>query len=785
VYTNSTDRTLAFQVKSRGTASGGDSVQVTVPLMSTNNSNTVGSLFTTGGNVGIGNASPNAKLDVSGDISFPYGSSMRVGAGTNWPSGTTRLIQVDWNSNGMSGDTVSFYTPGSQTATPRINIASNGVINLNGNVGIGTTSPRDRLQIEQSTGAAIRIRSTTRDNYSEIAFDHSLSDYWHINGYSNDTSSGKRGAAYAAALIRSGSGSDNNNYEHGDLQFWTCFDSQPDGTGGTGILYERMRIRSNGSVGIGTVSPGATLNVYGSSWFDNGSGDSATRALGTTVSTAPGADYTVGGDPGDSLRTLSIITKGATRPTILCFRNIDAGNTGFWDMIADPKTSGFYLQNSNGTIPFMAKTNGRIGLGTTDPQQRLHVSGGRIRIDDSNNGVLELKTNSYISYLFTESDGNVKLYPASTSNHVLLQPSGGFVGVGTTSPQAPFHVGSAATFSSSPTGSGVFMGMDGGNYAQIQLNGASGSYIDFSTSGTDFKGRILYDNTNNFLSFNTNGAERVRINSSGYLGIGTSSPNYPLAVLSNVYSEFDPYFFINGAGVIDPGYQGGYFSAYFNNAIQASQLWSTSDARVKTNVLDISDPSSLSILRQLQPRTFSFIDSKKSNGNLRVDYGFIAQEVEAVLPDAVTLSVGCIPSILETCDAVKQIDENDQCTGTEITLATKTIPETWTQGTILRLFKSDGDNQEVTVRSLDTVTNKFVVEETLDDSRYFVYGEKVNDFRVLHKDVIFAITTAAVQEIDRQLQDERQKTAALETEVATLQQQYQDLLDRITNLESK
>jgi hypothetical protein len=46
------------------------------------------------------------------------------------------------------------------------------------------------------------------------------------------------------------------------------------------------------------------------------------------------------------------------------------------------------------------------------------------------------------------------------------------------------------------------------------------------------------------------------------------------------------------------------------------------------------------------------------------------------------------------------------------------------------------------------------------------------------------VAVAALQEVDRQLQQERQKVSNLETEFSTLQQQYQDLLVRIINLES-
>lgn len=50
--------------------------------------------------------------------------------------------------------------------------------------------------------------------------------------------------------------------------------------------------------------------------------------------------------------------------------------------------------------------------------------------------------------------------------------------------------------------------------------------------------------------------------------------------------------------------------------------------------------------------------------------------------------------------------------------------------------------------------------------------------------MIYAVTTAAVQEIDRQLQQERQRADNLETQLTILQQQYQELLNRIINLET-
>ena len=54
--------------------------------------------------------------------------------------------------------------------------------------------------------------------------------------------------------------------------------------------------------------------------------------------------------------------------------------------------------------------------------------------------------------------------------------------------------------------------------------------------------------------------------------------------------------------------------------------------------------------------------------------------------------------------------------------------------------------------------------------KIFVYGQEVNDFHNLNKDAIWTVATAALQEVDRQLQAEKQKTADLQTTLASTQE---------------
>lgn len=66
----------------------------------------------------------------------------------------------------------------------------------------------------------------------------------------------------------------------------------------------------------------------------------------------------------------------------------------------------------------------------------------------------------------------------------------------------------------------------------------------------------------------------------------------------------------------------------------------------------------------------------------------------------------------------------------------------------------------------------------LENDRTILYGQKVSDFHNLDKNAIFTIATAALQEVDRQLQQEKEK-------VRTLEMTVQSVLERLALLEQK
>ena len=67
----------------------------------------------------------------------------------------------------------------------------------------------------------------------------------------------------------------------------------------------------------------------------------------------------------------------------------------------------------------------------------------------------------------------------------------------------------------------------------------------------------------------------------------------------------------------------------------------------------------------------------------------------------------------------------------------------------------------------------------------FVYGREVDDFHTLNKDAIFTVATAALQEVDKELQAEKSLRQLLETRLLDLENKFLDLGNNFIDLRSK
>ena len=101
----------------------------------------------------------------------------------------------------------------------------------------------------------------------------------------------------------------------------------------------------------------------------------------------------------------------------------------------------------------------------------------------------------------------------------LVIDSAGRVGIGSSSPAANLHItGSSETI------------------VRVTSADGGGAFLDLGDVSDPDGGRIVYDSGSN-LTFSTASSERLRIDSAGRVGIGTSSPSAPLAFGKTVYGE--------------------------------------------------------------------------------------------------------------------------------------------------------------------------------------------------------------------------------------------------------
>jgi hypothetical protein len=187
----------------------------------------------------------------------------------------------------------------------------------------------------------------------------------------------------------------------------------------------------------------------------------------------------------------------------------------------------------------------------------------------------------------------------------------------------------------------------------------------------------------------------------------------------------------------------------------------------------------LEVLRLLKPKKYEYKDVVK-RGEDPV-WGFIAQEVANVLPYATQFRQEFIPNIYELAN----VSSSNVITFTDFNTSNLEANAT----TIQVITKDDNEERATIAEVIDEHTIR--VEEDLTDwigsvdetgnvvagNQLFIYGQEVDDFVFLKKEAIWTVATAALQEVDRQLQAEKSKTATLEAQVA-------DLLARVTAIEN-
>ena len=391
------------------------------------------------GKVGIGTSSPDAKLEVNGDIIFgsgnPFRSSANVLKGAVGQNGIfiRSAISSEGNPSYSNIDDINtgMFLPGADVLGLTTGGTERMRIDSAGNVGIGLTAPDEKLHVASSTGAKLQLERVD----SIINGGNVLGD---IN-FAGDEGSDRYVSARIRALTSeawdaTGKGS--------DLTFSTTASN-------TEILTERMRIDASGNVGIGTTSPGAKLEITST----NSNHLRLEHSTGFHWSIYRNAvdgnlkfDDSINGNA-MTIEDTGNVGIGTSTPGArldIFARANDASNPGF-KLDTLTRTAGdtvFEITGSSGTNGVYVKNDGKVGIGTTGPGVKLHVSTTAAeviraeRTGSSANVVYTAKNTAGSTYFGRPNGGFFGVGPnldLASGPYMSIDTSGD-VGIGTTSP---------------------------------------------------------------------------------------------------------------------------------------------------------------------------------------------------------------------------------------------------------------------------------------------------------------------------------------------------------------
>jgi hypothetical protein len=482
-------------------------------------------------NVGIGTVTPGAKLVVSGSAVEAHISN-----------GDTNTLTL----GNFSGGRHFIKSINLGVALTPLTLQASSFTFDTGNVGINTTAPNAKLNVFGAEGSG---SVTVQEDLLHIGGN----ELGGVGGYAGIRLAGTASSSYGV-YIRGVKTLAYGNYWNDALTFSVTR------TNTETTIDEVMRITSAGNVGIGTTAPDARLQIRSASAPSfNVSSVNALKVEATTGAAAGevGAGIVLAqrwwnGAPNQLIETAGIYG----------FKEASDGNYGGGMLLAT-------LPNSAATMVERLRitAGGNVGIGTTSPLMKLDIYGtsglpatsgttpvGSLRLHASNNAVLDFGSDNGTAAGWIQSTDQADL---SQFYGLLLNPRGGNVGIGTTSPQSLLHVAKAGN----TNGGTILMGLGGSGtdkwsfLAGTHYNQATGSGNGTGSAGVALIGSYTTETSNGVFiggapyeinpatvitfwtytstTYNLGGTEKMRITDVGNVGIGTTAPTTKLHVVTN------------------------------------------------------------------------------------------------------------------------------------------------------------------------------------------------------------------------------------------------------------
>jgi hypothetical protein len=573
--------------------------------------------------VGIGTASPSAKLAVVGTTKIGEGAASNTSKlMVNTASGTAAGIQLFQD----SVESWIIQNPASSTALTFANSGTERMrLDSAGRLGLGTTSPSNSLTVSSTAGTpALFERTGSTGAY--IGLKDSSGSLVYLGDNNGTFEVQTAGSSYATKLAVTSAGnvgigttSPSRLLDVNGIAKASIFDVDGEGfirgdvsgelhiqSGTTATVFrnnanntEHMRIvDSSGNVGIGTSSPSSVLTVA----VDDATGDNGARIAGVTDGNK---QLRLAYNTTGNYANIQAIHAGTAYTNLVLQK--DGGNVGVGT--ASPTNAKLEVVAASGEV-FRADASGgayrivadqtgvalggNVGIGTFSPSRKLHVADG---------------ANTYITANNT----------AGSTSAILLGAEGGQTNIYSwTSPVSGVGVPLAFT-----VGSEAMRIDSSGNLLVGQTSSSSSTYNFETSSGNSLGGRI------NTVSLGRS--------SSGYPIVGYNcAPTTTVNTYNRIFNDYASWFHFIAGGIdtytttaTGTGNTTGTAGPYVSRG--GTSWTSSSDRRLKDNIEGIS--YGLEAVKSLNP--VSYVRNDRNTG--ATELGFIAQEVDEVVSEVVSV----------------------------------------------------------------------------------------------------------------------------------------------------
>jgi hypothetical protein len=702
------------------------------------------------GNIGIGSTNPQYTLDVNGTINatFLRGDGSNI-SNLNFGNISTGVLSVSKGGIGTNTLTSNLILIGNGTSA----ITQNANLywdNTNNRLGIKTTPLTYELEVNGTINATFlrgdgaNITNLSASNISSGVFNinrggigtNTLTSNYILVGDGTISIKQYSNLYWDSENNRLGICSSSPAYTldvRGDIRASNLFGDGANITNLNANYVTGVLPVSKGGIGTNTLTTNQILIGYGTNaitqnanlYWDNGN-----SRLGIHSSIP---EYTL--DVRGDIRASNLFGDGA---------NISNLNINYISGVLPVSKGGIgtntltsnYILVSDGTDSIKQYSNfvwntstNRLGICSSSPAYTLDIVG-----DINFTGNITKNGSVYNPFPSRASD-----WVASTTNIYYIS---GNVGIGTNAPSIDYKLDVNGNIKCTQIDIGTKTSISDKTITLNNTNDTSLSKIIFNYNSSTILeyGSISYSNGlmtfyNRPVSETTNG---FYFSGASFVGIGINpEKGIPLKVASGTTSLTGNYYYLTtSTSITSSNKTWTNVSAYFDSHILVNgDIVITSDNRIKNNINDINSKKSLDLISKINPKSFKYIDFvEKGDKN---NYGFIAQDIKKIIPEAVGYKKENIPNIFKLFNVKDDIIETTEDLTSQLSI----------NDNIKIINKDNKEDYKI----LKISSNQIKIDKKIEGDKCFIYGKEIDDFHILDKDIIFTLNVSATQELNKKI----------------------------------